>query len=117
MSELIGYFKFQKIWIYSESIDFRKQVNGLIDVILGTLEKTPNDGSLYIFRNRQSNRIKLLFWDRNGYFLGMKRLEKGRFSFPVIKGIIELNKDELSGIISGMPMVHFSSIKKPLFHH
>ena len=83
MSDFMQCLKFREILVYSEPVDFRKQVNGLVEVVLGQLEKEPNDGSLYIFRNRHKNRIKLLLWNRNGYFMGLKRLEKGKFDFII----------------------------------
>ena len=114
----MNWLEFKGIWIYSEPIDFRKQMNGLIQVVLSEGKQAPNDGSLYVFRNRQSNKIKCLMWDRNGYFLGYKRLAKGRFDFPVTKGGgIHLTKNELFSLVSGMPMIDFQSIKKELFHH
>jgi transposase len=112
------WLNFQDIWIYSEAIDFRKQMNGLIEVVLGEGDREPNDGSLYVFRNRQRTKLKLLVWDRNGYFLGYKRLEKGRFDFPMDNnGRIQLTKDELFSLVSGMPIVRIKSQKKVIFHH
>jgi transposase len=112
------WLKYKSIWVYSEAIDFRKQMNGLIQVILEEEGKAPNDGSLYVFRNRQRNKIKLLVWDRNGYFLGYKRLERGRFDFPITEnGSICLTKEELFGLVSGMPMVQFEAIKKEIHTH
>tara|TARA_Y100000590_G_scaffold188784_1_gene215096 strand:- start:214 stop:555 length:342 start_codon:yes stop_codon:yes gene_type:complete len=113
----MNWLKYNAIFVYSEPIDFRKQMNGLIAEVLSS-KKEPNDGSLYLFRNRQSNRVKMITWDRNGYLLGYKRLAKGQFDFPVTKeGVILLKKEELFNLISGMPMVRFQSIKKPVFHH
>jgi len=117
MSELSRYFRLKKVWVYSEPIDFRKQINGLVDLVLSQLEKEPSNGDLYVFRNRQSNRLKLLVWDRNGYVMGYKRLEKGKFDFPCVSGAIRFKMDELISLISGMPMVHFSGIKKVIYTH
>ena len=112
------WLNYQSIWVYSESIDFRKQMNGLIDVVLNHIDQEPNDGSMYVFRNRQSTKLKLLVWDRNGYFLGYKRLKKGRFDFPVDEnGRIQFTKDELFSLVSGMPMVQIKSKKQVIFHH
>jgi len=109
MSKAIDYLPESSIWIYSEPVDFRKQTNGLIHVILEDLKKAPNDGSDYVFRNKGRNRLKYLVWDKNGYFLGLKRLERGRFDFPVTtEGVIALTTDELQGLLWGIPMVQFS---------
>ena len=112
------WLSYKSIWLYSEAIDFRKQMNGLIQVVLEGGNQSPNDGILYVFRNKQSNKVKLLMWDRNGYFLGYKRLAKGRFDFPVTEyGEVSLTKEELYYLISGMPMVEFKAIKKEVFYH
>ena len=114
----MDWLRFKSIWIYSEPIDFRKQMNGLIQVILEEGKKEPNDGSLYVFRNRQSNKVKLLVWDRNGYFLGYKRLDKGRFDFPVTAdGSIRLTKTELFSLVSGMPMIYFKATPSLTFQN
>ena len=84
---------------------------------MGQLEKEPDNGDLYLFRNRQSNRIKILIWDRNGYFMGLKRLEKGRFNFPETEGAVRLTKQDLNSLISGMPMVRFPGEKRPVYTH
>ncbi len=117
---IMNWLKYHEIWVYSEPLDFRKQLNGLIEVVLGELGKRPDDGSLYVFRNRQRNKLKILVWDRNGYFMGYKRLEKGRFYFPQEKteaGPVTMTADELYALVSGMPIVHLSGLQKPIFHH
>ncbi len=75
---------YTRIRVYIDPIDFKKQMNGLIQVIHEE-DRSPQKECVYIFRNKQSNKLKLLVWDRNGYFLGYKRLDKGRFDFPVRK--------------------------------
>lgn len=108
----------KKIWICSEAIDFRKQINGLINIVIDDLEKRPNDGSLYLFKNRQANKIKMLFWDRNGYFVGYKRLEKGRFDFPRDEmGALKITPEELFNLVSGMPVIWLKANKKKIYHY
>ena len=101
-----GWLEKRKIWLYGKPVDFRKQLDGLMLLTASELEKDPSDGTLYVFRNRLKDKMKLLVWERNGYFLGYKRLEKGRFDFPVNEeGQIELSLGELEMLISGMPML------------
>ena len=95
------------IWIYTEVIDFRKQINGLVDIIVGEMEREANDGAVYVFRNRQSNKVKAIIWDRNGFVMLYKRLEKGRFDFPSNKtGSLEITSVQYEMILSGMPVLH-----------
>lgn len=93
------------VWLYREPIDFRKQMNGLIGLVVSEMKINPIDGSLYVFRNQQRNKIKLLMWDRNGFFLGYKRLERGKFDFPSDAEEVRISWDELLPLIAGMPMV------------
>ena len=117
-ASLMTWMSLQKIWVYSQTIDFRKQLNGLIHVVLDEMEKSPDDGSIYIFQNRQQNTLKMLLWDRNGYFMGYKRLEKGKFYFPKNKdGTISVTSKELYELVSGMPIIRFSALNQALYHH
>ena len=56
-----------------------------------------------MFRNRQANKLKLLFWDQNGFWLLYKRLEKGRFKLPSLSDhTLEISRDELGALLSGL---------------
>jgi transposase len=91
------------IWLYSHPVDFRKQIDGLVMLVASDLPGTVTSGELYIFRNRAGDKIKLLWYDENGFWLCYKRLEKGRLKFPVKdNNIFELNRDELSWLLSGL---------------
>ena len=91
------------IWLYSNPVDFRKQIDGLVILIADQLTLNPTSGQLFLFRNRSSNKIKLLWWDRNGFWLCYKRLEEGRLIFPpMLDQAIELTRDQLSWLLSGL---------------
>ena len=70
-----------QIYIYTTSIDMRKSINGLIVILVDIFQKNPQQGDLFVFTNRHRNKIKILFWDNNGFVLYYKRLEKGRFNY------------------------------------
>jgi len=91
-----------KVWLYRHPVDFRKQIDGLVYLIADELKKDPVSGQLFVFRNRFGSKIKLLWWDQNGFWLMYKRLERGRFRFPF--------KDELGWLLSG---IDFTTQKKP----
>ena len=100
----------EPIWFYPEPVDFRKQLDGLVLLVSDCLEKLPTSGHLFLFRNRSSNKVKLLWWDRNGFWLFYKRLEKGRFIFPSLgAGALALSRDQLSWLLSGL-----DCLKQPL---
>jgi transposase len=69
----------------------RKSFDGLIGLVQGTLREDPLSGSLFVFFNRRRNYLKLVYWDRTGFSLFAKRLERGRFALPG-----ESDKQELS---------------------
>ncbi len=69
------------VYVYTQPIDMRKAVDGLMVVLQETVQKNPQSGDVYLFTNRRRNKIKALFWDNNGFVLYYKRLEKGRFNY------------------------------------
>jgi transposase len=92
-----------QIWLYPNPIDFRKQIDGIVMLIADHLQLNPTLGQLFLFRNRHANKIKVLWWDRNGFWLCYKRLEKGRLKFPAIRDeAMELTRDQLSWLLSGL---------------
>jgi transposase len=91
------------IWFYPQPVDFRKQMDGLIILIASGLEKIPTSGELFLFRNRSSNKLKMLWFDRDRFWLFYTRLEGGRFKLPeVVEGAISLSRDQLSWLLSGL---------------
>jgi transposase len=101
------------IWFYQKPVDFRKQIDGLALMISDQLGQNPASGQLFIFRNRQANKIKLLWWDDHGFWLCYKRTEKGCFKFPKDQtGSLELSKDQLLVLISGLDFTHQNYLKK-----
>ena len=104
------------IWLYRKPLDFRKQLDGLIHVVVTEMKQQPIDGGLYIFRNRKKDKLKLLVWDRNGFFMGYKRIEKSKFDFPIDEtGAIKLTWSHLRMLISGMPIIGLGiGSKKPI---
>ena len=93
----------EKIWFYNRPVDFRKQIDGLVILVADQLKADPVSGQLFLFRNASSNKVKLLWWDSNGFWLIYKRLEKGKFCFPKAgTEVWSLSKDELSWLLSGL---------------
>jgi len=96
------------IWFYPQPIDFRKQMDGLIILVADHLQMNPTSGQLFLFRNRTANKIKLLWWDRNGFWLFYKRLEKGHFKFPELsQQALELTHDQLGWLLSGLDCLKY----------
>lgn len=97
------------IWLYPMPIDFRKQTDGLVMLVADHLQLNPASGQLFLFRNRTANKIKVLWWDRNGFWLFYKRLEKGHFQFPSLSDkVIELTRDQLGWLLSGLDCMKYA---------
>ena len=73
-----------RIYLYRAPCDMRKSFDGLCGLIRYELDADPLSGSLFVFINRRRNMIKSLYWDRDGFAIWFKRLEKGRFNLPDI---------------------------------
>jgi transposase len=71
-----------KIWLYTKSTDMRKSFNGLVSLVKNELKEKPLSGDLFVFINRKQTHLKILYFDRSGYCIWMKRLEEGRFQYP-----------------------------------
>ena len=96
-----------KIWFYREPVDFRKQTNGLMLIVADKLNLDPTSGQIFVFRNKSGNKIKLLWWDRNGFWLFYKILQKGKFRFPNFGDTTWcLTKEELNWLLSGLDITN-----------
>lgn len=71
-----------RLFLAVEPVDIRQGIDGLARRVQETQGKAPCDGSAYAFRNRAGNRIKLLVWDGTGVWLCIRRLHRGRFTWP-----------------------------------
>jgi transposase len=73
----------EEVYLYRDPIDFRKAINALSVLVEQELGLSPSASALYVFTNRGRNRIKALYWHRNGFCLWQKRLERDKFAWPL----------------------------------
>lgn len=71
-----------EIYLYRESVDFRKSINGLAAIIESDTDLPLGSGALFLFTNKQRDKIKVLYWDKTGFALWYKRLEKAKYKWP-----------------------------------
>ena len=69
-------------YVCGEATDMRKAIDGLIQEVLRHFTTPPQSGALFVFLNRPRTKVKVLYWDRTGFALWYKRLERGRFPDP-----------------------------------
>jgi transposase len=95
-----------RIFAAVEPVDFRKAHDGLVAVVRERFERDPFDGSIFVFFNKRRDRIKLLLWDRNGFWLWYKRLERGTFRRLQQHGSkrLELRRAELAMLLEGIDL-------------
>jgi transposase len=96
-----------RIFLAVEPADMRKGFDGLSQLVRDRIAQDPLSGHLYVFRNRRRDRIKILYWDRDGLALWYKRLEKGTFRFPEARdGRAEVTPAEMAAILEGIDLRH-----------
>ena len=98
-------FDHQQIYLYSQPIDMRKSINGLSYIISDLSNHSVQEGSLTLFYNRSRDKVKLLYWDKNGFVLIYKRLEKGRFKiikYDESSDVATLDNKQLSCLLAGL---------------
>ena len=97
-----------RIFLAMEAVDLRRGFDGLAAATRGLIGQDPLSGHLFVFLNRRRNRVKILFWDRTGYLLLFKRLERGTFEWPVrpMPGVrqVEIDAGELGLILEGVDL-------------
>ena len=92
-----------RIFVRPGITDLRKAVNGLSVIIQNEIKQDPFSGSVYLFCNRGRKLLKAVYWDKTGFWLSQKRLEKNKFPWPQDKNeAIELSAEELKMLLSGI---------------
>jgi transposase len=91
-----------RVYLHREPIDFRLNVNGLALVVEKALGLDPFAACVYVFSNRRRNRVKILGWDRNGFWLLLKRLEQDRFIRPTVEAVPALTVEQLHWLLEGI---------------
>ncbi len=93
-----------QVYLCRELVDMRKSVNGLSALVEGTLQLDPFAPHLFAFCNRRRNRLKIHYWEKNGFVLWYKALQKDRFPWPGERDAdsVELTGRELNWLLDGI---------------
>ena len=97
-----------RIYVAAEAVDLRRGFDGLAAATRSVIRADPLSGHLFVFTNRRHNRVKVLVWDRTGYLLLYKRLERGTFHLPMEPEVgcrhVELDAGELGLMLEGVDL-------------
>src|ERR1700676_3694581 len=99
-----------RIWLATRPTDLRKSFDSLAELVRQHLAADPLSGQLFVFRNKRADRIKLLYWDEDGFVIFYKRLEIGTFRFPQADSAgLQIRATDLHMILDG---VDLDSVKR-----
>jgi transposase len=105
-----------KILMATKPIDFRKGVNGLVALAAEALKSDPYSGTIFVFRSKRNDRLKMITYDGSGMVLVSKWLEAGRFTWPPIQdGAMRLSASKMAMLLDGLDWsrVAQSTVKRP----
>ncbi len=104
-----------RIWLAAQPADMRCGFDRLAELAQAVTDQNPMDDHLFLFRGRGGDRLKILYWDRDGYALWYKRLEEGVFKLPRIDGdarSVELRASELAMLLDGIDLRSIKRVKR-----
>ena len=97
-----------RIYLATTPTDLRKGFDGLSAAVMQVIGQDPTSGHLFVFRNRRSDQIRVIFWDRTGYCIFAKRLARGRFYLPTPRSSdarhVEVDAAELGLLLEGIDL-------------
>lgn len=93
-----------RAYVCAEPVDMRKQIDGLAQMVESVFAADAFSGQVFVFLSKQRNKVKLLWWDRHGFFLLYKRLERGRFPRPEELARVGLSMGELMAFLEGIDL-------------
>lgn len=95
------------IYLHVLPVDFRKSINGLLAIVESELALNAFTGALFLFSNKKRDKLKCLFWDKTGFVLFYKRLEKHKFKWPSDADMqhMRLSEQQLNWLLSGFDVI------------
>lgn len=92
-----------RVLVATRPVDFRRGADGLAAIVQTALRQDPFSGTIYVFRSKRADRVKLLLWDGSGLVLVWKRLEASAFKWPPISdGVMRLSVAHLAALVEGL---------------
>ena len=106
------------VYLCRDIVDFRKGINTLAVLVEGTLELDPFSEHLFVFCNRKRDKVKILYWERNGYCLWQKSLERAKFKWPrqAQDSVITLTGQQLNWLLDGLDVLRMQVHERLHYH-
>lgn len=95
-----------RVYLACGSTDLRKSIDGLAVIVQECFELDPFSSALFVFCNRQRDKLKILYWEHNGFWLYYRRLERGAFRWPTdaSTGVLRINRRQLRWLLDGLSL-------------
>jgi len=102
-----------EVYVCIRPVDFRKGIDGLTALVEGNLGRSPFSEKLFVFTNKRRDKVRILYWERNGFCLWMKRLEQERFKWPSFLGdeVAILTGQQLNWLLDGYDLKYLKPHK------
>ena len=104
------------VYVHRDAVDFRKSINGLSILVQESMGLDVFSAALFVFGNRSRNKIKILYWDKTGFCLFYKRLEKEKFKWPR-KGdaVLSLSSEQFDWLLRGLDITQLTPHSEQYF--
>ena len=93
----------EQVYLHRAPVDMRRQIDGLAILAKEVIQQDPTGGALFVFINARRNKLKLLVWERNGFILWYKRLEREKFHWPrhAAEAVVTMSAEQLNLLLDG----------------
>jgi len=101
------------VYLHRNPIDMRRQIDGLSALVVDDMQHNPLSGNLFVFINKQRNKLRILMWERNGFVVWYKRLEQEKFFWPVRldEAVVTLTSEQLNWLLDGYDVLRMKPHK------
>lgn len=105
------------VYLHRQPVDFRKSINGLSALVEQDMQLSPFLNALFVFGCKQRNKIKVLYWDKTGFCLWYKRLEKDKFKWPkrMESDVLLLDKEQFEWLLRGLDIQNMRPHREQFF--
>lgn len=113
---MIGESSDRRVYLASGITDMRKSIDGLAALVQVGFQLEPFSACLFVFCNRGRDKLKILQWDHNGFWLHYRRLERGRFQWPAGNTAVAVSYREFRWLLDGLPLTQKQAHKEVVLH-